>query len=200
MSYPVSFEMDYVEKRSRLTTFFRLLLAIPHFFFAALYTIAFFVVLIVAWFALLVTARWPESLYDFAAGYLRYAGRLGGYLNLGVDAYPPFSGAEYDGYPVRVHIDPPLDHYSRLKVFFRPLYAIGAYIIRYAMAIVLEFVGLASWFVIVVTGRQPQSLQNAINFALTYTIRADALLFLVTEIYPPFGESAEPPMSPATPA
>jgi hypothetical protein len=42
---------------------------------------------------------------------------------------------------------------------------------------------------IVVTGRQPESLQNAINFSLAYTIRADALMFLITETYPPFGEN-----------
>jgi hypothetical protein len=201
MSYPVSFEMDYVEKRSRLTTFFRWLLAIPHFFFAMFYGIAFYVVWIIAWFALLFTAHWPMSLYEFTAGFLRYTARLSAYLNLGVDKYPPFSGAEDDSYPVRVHIAPPLERYSRLKVFFRWIYAIGALIIRYAMGIVLSLVSFVGWFVIVITGRQPESFQNALNFALTYTIRADALLFLITETYPPFGsESAQPPMAPASPA
>ncbi len=199
MSYPVSFEMDYVARRSRLTTFFRWLLAIPHLIFAAVYAIAFYVVWIVAWFALLFTARWPASLYEFAAGFLRYTARLSAYLYLGVDQYPPFSGAEDDSYPVHVRIAPPLEHYSRLKVFFRWIYAIGAIIIRYAMGIVLSLVSLASWFVILGTGRQPESFQNAINFALTYTIRADALLFLVTETYPPF-ESAQPTTPPASPA
>ena len=199
MSYPVSFEMDHVARRSRLTTFFRLLLAIPHLIFAWLYSIAFYVVLIVAWFALLLTARWPASLYEFATGFLRYTARLGGYLYLGVDQYPPFGGAADGSYPVRVRIAPPLERYSRLKVFFRPIYAIGAFVIRYAMGIVLSLVSLASWFVIVATGRQPESFQNAINFALTYAIRADALFFLITETYPPF-ESAQPPMKPASPA
>jgi hypothetical protein len=200
MEYPVSFEMDYVAERSRLTTLLRWLLALPHFVFATVYAIAFYVVWIIAWFALLFTARWPASLYEFAAGFLRYAARLGGYLYLGVDKYPPFSGADDDSYPVRVRVAPPLEHYSRVKVFFRFIYAIGAIIIRYAMGIVLSFVSIVSWFVIVVTGRQPEALQNALNFALAYTIRADALLFLLTETYPPFGEqSPQPPMQPATP-
>lgn len=198
MPYPVSFEMDYVARRSRLTTFFRWLLAIPHFFFAAFYGIAVYVVLIIAWFALLFTARWPTSLYEFTAGFVRYTARLSAYLYLGVDSYPPFSGAEDDSYPVRVRIAPPLEHYSRLKVFFRWIYAIGAIVIRYAMGIVLSLVSLASWFVIVATGRQPEAFQSAIDFALTYTIRADALLFLLTETYPPL-QSAQPPRSPASP-
>lgn len=193
MPYPVSFEMDYVERRSRLTTFLRWILAIPQLIFAALYAIAATIVVVIAWFALLFTARWPASLYDFVSGFLRYTARLGAYLYLGVDRYPPFGGGEEPDYPVRVIIAPPLDHYSRLKVFFRGLYAIGAYIIRYAMGIILSFVSLVSWVVIVVTGRQPASLQNAINFALTYTITSDALLLLVTETYPPFGGEAAPP-------
>jgi hypothetical protein len=199
MAYPVSFEMDYVERRSRLTTFLRYLLAIPHLFFAFFYGIAAYVVVVIAWFALLFTARWPASLYEFVAGFVRYLARLSGYLYLGVDKYPPFSGAEDDSYPVRVRIAPPLERYSRLKVFFRPIYAIGALIIRYAMGIVLSLVSFVGWFVIVITGRQPESFQNALNFALTYTIRADALLFLITETYPPF-ESAQPPVAPASPA
>lgn len=57
MSYPVTFEMDYVERRSRLTTFFRWLLAVPHFFFLFVYSIGFYMVCVVSWCALLFTAR-----------------------------------------------------------------------------------------------------------------------------------------------
>ncbi len=190
MSYPVTFEMDYVQRRSRLTTFFRYLLAIPHFFFATIYGLAFFIVLVIAWLSLLVTARWPAGLYNFACGFLRYTGRLSAYLCLGVDKYPPFGGAEDDSYPVRVRIAPALDHYSRLKVLFRFIYAILAVVIRYALGIVIGVVSFLSWFAIVITGRQPAGLQNALNFSLNYTIKADALMFYITETYPPFGEDA----------
>ena len=194
MSYPVIFEMDYVDRRSRLTTFFRYILAIPQFFFAWFYAIAFYVVLVIAWFALLFTGRWPSSLYGFAGGFLRYITRLSAYLFLGVDNYPPFSGAEDDSYPVRVHIAPPLPRYSRLKVFFRPIYAVLAIVIRYALGIVLSFVAFLSWFAIVITGRQPASLQNALNFSLSYTTRSDALIFLITQTYPAIEEgNASPP-------
>ena len=43
-AYPVTFEMDYIAQRSRLTTFFRWILATPHFLFAAGYALAFYVV------------------------------------------------------------------------------------------------------------------------------------------------------------
>jgi hypothetical protein len=112
------------------------------------------------------------------------------FFYLGVDRYPPFSGADDGSYPVRVHIAPPLPQYSRLKVLFRMIYAILAMVIRYAMSIIIGFVSVLSWITIVITGRQPESLQNALNFALAYTTRADALLFLLTETYPPFDEQA----------
>jgi Domain of unknown function (DUF4389) len=193
MSYPVTFEMDYVQRRSRVTTFFRGLLAIPHFFFLFFSAIGFIVGYVIAWFALMFTARWPESLYGFMGGFVRYVARLSAYVYLGVDQYPPFGGAEDDSYPVRVHIAPPLARYSRLKVFFRGIYAILAQVIRYAMGIVISFVAFLSWFAIVITGRQPASLQNALDFALSYTTRADALIFLITETYPPFGASDTAP-------
>jgi hypothetical protein len=190
MSYPVAFEMDYVKRRSRLSTFFRYILIWPHLFFAFFYSIAFYVVWILAWFVLLFTARWPASLYEFSGGFLRYITRVTAYFYLGVDRYPPFSGADDDSYPVRVHIAPPQTGYSRLKVLFRMIYAILAMVIRYAMAIVIGFVSFLSWFAIVITGRQPESLQDALKFALSYTTRADALIFLITETYPPIGENA----------
>jgi Domain of unknown function (DUF4389) len=187
--YPVTFEMAYIERRSRLSTFFRGILAIPHFLFLLVYTIGADIALVGAWFALLFTARWPVGLHSFMSGFLRYSARLSAYLYLGVDQYPPFSGAEDDSYPVQLQIEPPLQRYSRPKVFFRGIYAILAMVIRYAMTIVLGFTGLLSCFAILFTGRQPASLQNALKFALTYVIQADALLLLLTETYPPLGEA-----------
>lgn len=157
-------------------------------FFAFFYSIAFYVVWILSWFVLLFTALWPDSLHGFTGGFLRYITRVTAYFYLGVDRYPPFSGAEDENYPVRVHIAPPQRHSSRLKVLFRMIYAILALVIRYACGIVIGFVAFLSWLVIVITGRQPESLQDALNFALSYTSRADAFLFLLTETYPPLGE------------
>jgi hypothetical protein len=189
MTYPVTFEMDYVKRRSRLSTFLRYILVWPHLFFAFFYSIAFYVVWILSWFVLVFTARWPDSLYRFTGGFLRYITRVTAYFYLGVDRYPPFSGADDDSYPVRVHIAPPQSQYGRLKVLFRMIYAILAVVIRYALGIVIAFVSFLSWFVVVITGRQPESLQDALNFALSYTTRADALIFLITETYPPLGDN-----------
>jgi hypothetical protein len=187
-TYPVTFEADYVEQRSRLTTFFRLLLAIPHYILMYLWGIGVFFAVVIAWFALLFTGKWPAGLYDFTTGFLRYFTRVNAYTWLLVDEYPPFSGGEEAGYPARLHVGPPLAEYDRLKVGLRFFYAIPAMLIVYVMNIVLELAAVASWFVIVITGRQPKGLQDVIALGVSYVSRANALFALVTETYPPFND------------
>jgi hypothetical protein len=184
--YPVTFKADYVEKRSRLTTFFRLLLAIPHLIAVLFYIFAAEIVTFVAWFALLFTGRYPQGMYDFVAGALRYGTRVCGYTFLLTDEYPPFSGDPATPYPVDLNIGPPKAEYSRLKVLFRIILMIPVYIIAYAMQIVFELGAFLAWFAIVALGRQPKGLQDMIVLGMSYHQRAYGYFFLLTEDWPPF--------------
>ena len=185
-TYPVVYKQDPPEKRSRLTVFFRILLAIPHMILAFFYGIAFFFVVVIAWFAILFTGRWPEGLYSFAAGFLRYSGRLAAYLYLIVDAYPPFDGGEHPEYPVQFIVAPPKPSYSRLKTFFRIILAIPVYVMQYIFSLWLLVVAVAIWFVAVITGRTSPGLMEAMRMPMAYYVRANAYFFLVTEDWPPF--------------
>ncbi len=109
MSYPVTFEADYVQQRSRLTAFFRLVLAIPLAIWGYLYAIAASIALVIAWFAIVFTARYPKGLYGFVSGYTRFMARLTAYVALLSDAYPPFGGSDDRAYPVRMHFAGPLE-------------------------------------------------------------------------------------------
>jgi hypothetical protein len=189
MPYPVTFEADYVEKRSRLTTFFRWILAIPHFIVIIVYAFAAYVVVIIAWFSLLFTGRWPRGMYDFEAGFWRYATAVYGYIFLLTDEYPPF-GPDVDAYPVRLNIAPPKAEYSRLKVLFRIILAIPPYLISYALGIVAQVGAFLSWFAIIFLGRQPKGLQDMIVLGLSYQQRAYTYLFLITEDWPPFTDDS----------
>ena len=82
MSYPVTFEADYVEQRSRLTAFFRLLLAIPLAIWLYLYAIVAWFAIVIAWFAIVITGRYPQGLYDFVAGFTRFLTRFTAYAAL----------------------------------------------------------------------------------------------------------------------
>ena len=52
---------------------------------------AWWVTTAVAWFAIVITARYPEGLYHFGAGALRWMIRVEAYVLLMIDDYPPFS-------------------------------------------------------------------------------------------------------------
>jgi hypothetical protein len=190
LPYPVTFRADYVEKRSRLTTFFRLLLAIPHFFVVTFYMLAAEVVVFIAWFALLFTGRYPRGMYDFVAGALRYSTRVTGYACLLTDPYPPFSGDPATPYPVDLDIAPPKESYDRLKVLFRIILMIPVYIISYAMQIVASVGAIIAWFAIVILGRQPKGLQDMIVLGISYQQRAYAYFALLTEDWPPFTDDS----------
>jgi hypothetical protein len=91
-SYPVSVTIvDPTAPRDRLTVGLRFLLAIPHFFVLVFLLTGFWITTIVAWFLILFTGRYPQALYDFGVGVLRWLIRVEAYVLLLVDEYPPFS-------------------------------------------------------------------------------------------------------------
>lgn len=77
--------------RDRLTVAFRVLLALPHLLVIWALGLAWALTTIVAWLAILFTGRYPEGLYRFGVGVLRWGTRLEAYLLLLTDAYPPFT-------------------------------------------------------------------------------------------------------------
>jgi hypothetical protein len=67
------------------------LLAIPHYIVLFFLWIAALVVVIVAWFAILFTGRYPRGMFDFVEGVIRWHNRVLAYAwVLVTDRYPPF--------------------------------------------------------------------------------------------------------------
>lgn len=190
MPYQVMFESDYVEPRHRGTTFFRWLLAIPLFIWGALWSIAVDVVVLIAWFALLFTGRYPEGLYNFVAGYVRFSGRALAYSNLMTDAYPSFGGADDPSYPVRVTVAPPLPKYGRWRVFLRlPIAMLGLAVSYVGFATVLAIIGsapLLHWIIISNDGRARPSLHRVTWVYTAFSIRITAWAYLIAQDLPPF--------------
>jgi hypothetical protein len=184
--YPVTFEADYVERRNRLTAFFRLILVIPVSIWLALYALVADVAILIAWFAIVFTARYPRGLYDFVAGYVRFLTRVTAYVSLLCDPYPAFGGSDDPVYPVRLKFAGPLERYSRLKTFFRIILAIPILILRYVMELLLKVGAIAAWVVILVIGRMPRGLFDMMVLVNSYMARSDAYFYLLTETYPPF--------------
>jgi hypothetical protein len=89
--YPASIEIADPASRNRMTVALRLLLAIPHIIVLAFVLLAWGFTTIAAWFIILFTGSYPQGLYDFGVGALRWRLRVEAYLLLMVDEYPPFS-------------------------------------------------------------------------------------------------------------
>ena len=99
MAYPVRLSVDYPESLSRGTLLLRLFFgwlyaAIPHGICLMFYGLATFVVVIIAWFAVLFTGKYPKGMFDFVVGLYRWQMRVNAYLLFLTDTYPPFNGRE----------------------------------------------------------------------------------------------------------
>jgi hypothetical protein len=196
-THPVQYEAVYEAERNRLTTFFRLILAIPHFILVALWGIPAYLVTIIAWFAIIITGSYPQGLWDFAARYFVYTGRVNGYYGLLTDVYPPFgSGGDY---PVQVSVQRS-DRQSRLKTFLRYILIIPAAIGTYLLTIAQNAVTFLAWLVIIFTGRMPVPLQNFILFVHRFSIRTTAYALLLVDAYPSFAEGPGPDVAAEPPA
>jgi hypothetical protein len=90
----VTLDFPYPDAKQELNRWLPLvkwLLAIPHYIVLFFLSIAAIVLVIVAWFAILFTGRYPRGLFDFVQGVLRWGNRVTGYaFTLVTDQYPPF--------------------------------------------------------------------------------------------------------------
>jgi Domain of unknown function (DUF4389) len=186
--HPIRLRVTDDLRRTRLTVFFRLILAIPHLIWLSLWAVITILAAIVNWFATLFMGRSPDGLHNFLATFLRYATHVTAYVLLIADPFPGFTGKP--GYPIDLEVDPP-ERQSRLTVFFRSILAIPAMIVANILGYLSRILALFSWFVALVTGRVPQGLRNFAAFALRYETQTYGYLLLLTQRYPSFDVKVE---------
>jgi len=197
VAYPVSYRTEYIEKRSRLSVFFRWAMAIPVALALVFWAVIGIFTMVATWFALVFTGRYPPALYAFNSNVLRAAARFTGYLYLQTDKFPPLGLGEHPEYPIDVVIAPAQEKYSRLKVFFRALLAIPIYIVSAAFGYAVGAVVVAAWFVIVLLGRLPYGMFEAIDFLYGFTVRYYGYAFgMFTDRYPTFTDPPDDPQLP----
>ncbi len=89
--YPVVYEVDYPARLSRLLIFVKWILVFVHQFLIWVLTSIAVLLLVISWFAILITGRYPRAFFDFNSGLMRWYLRVGAYTALLRDEFPPYS-------------------------------------------------------------------------------------------------------------
>ena len=188
VQHPIRLVVNDDLQRTRLTVFFRLILAIPLMLWAVLWAVVAVLAYIVNWFATLFMGQSPDGLHNFLATFLRYTTHARAYLLLVADPYPGFTGKP--GYPVDLEIDPP-QRQNRWTVFFRGILAIPALFLSNLLSQLNQLLAIFSWFIALITGRVPEGLRNFAALAIRIETQTYGYVLLLTDRYPSFNVGIE---------
>jgi hypothetical protein len=227
-TYPLRITGHRDDELSRGLWLVKWLLAIPHYIVLAFLWLAFIVVTIIAFFAILFTRRYPRSLFDFNVGVLRWSWRVGFYSfsALGTDRYPPFSLGPED-YPATLDIAYPGDLSRGLVLVKWWLLAIPHYFVvgvfgwgwwlgwwerddvgwnnsNWPLTAGFGLVGLLVLFAgisLLFRGRYPSGIFAFVMGMNRWVYRVCAYVMLLTDAYPPFrlDQGGDEPVTIATP-
>jgi membrane protein YdbS with pleckstrin-like domain len=205
-TYPASLSIDYPDKLERLSTFFRLLWAIPILILISILTgsgsegfmhhsahnsvmpwggsIAFGLAAATA-LTIIFRQRYPRWWFDFALELTRFSARVGAYLFLLSDQYPSTEDKQ------SVHLDvsypnAPKD-LNRWLPIVKWFLAIPHYIVLAVLLLGAIGATIIAWFAILFTGQYPRGLFDYVVGVGRWALRVNAYAFLlVTDAYPPF--------------
>ena len=172
-------------RRSRLTVFFRILLAIPHLIVLYVWTIGAEIAVVIAWFAGILLGRVPPGLHNFIAGYWRYRTRVTAYVLLLADPYPAFGSGP--PYPIDLIVAPAATQ-NRLTILFRIILAIPAAIVANVLQNVAGIVAILAWFYALFTGKANKGMRDLQAYCLRYQAQTHGYLLLLTQRYPSFSD------------
>ena len=204
-TYPARLDIDYPEKLSRITTFFRVILIIPIAIVLSLLTATGNETIVsvtgetttrtvggissalfcATALMIIIRKRYPRWWFDFARELERFGARVVAYLVFLTDQYP----STVDEQSVHLEIDYPdvekdLNQWMPLVKWFL---AIPHYVVVAILAVVAVFAIVIAWLAILFTGRYPRPLFNYVVGVARWALRVQAYaVLLVTDRYPPF--------------
>ncbi len=193
--YPVRFDADYPESPSRLLAllgaifWIKGLLLLPHILILIVLGVLSSIAYYIGYWAVLITGRYPRSLFDFVAGVERWSMRTDSWMNGLTDRYPPFSLGKPD-YPSRFDVDYP-ESSSRLLallgvVFFKFVLLLPHMFVLYFLGIVLFAVVYIGYWVVLITGKYPGGMFDLVKGVQRWSYRSNAWIVGLTDRYPPF--------------
>ena len=195
--YPVRVDGALDRHLSRWLWLVKWFLAIPHYVVLAFLWLAFAVLSVVAFFAILFTGRYPRPIFDFNVGVLRWTWRVQYYAYgaLATDRYPPFSLRDDPAYPARLQVEYP-ERLSRGLVLVKwwllaiPHYLVVGLFVGGTYAIwhggLIGILALIAMIAVAFTGSYPEPVFDFVLGMNRWVLRVAAYAALMTDHYPPF--------------
>jgi hypothetical protein len=198
--YPLHLRGTLDPPLSRWQPLVKWALALPHVVVLVFLWIAFGALTVIAWGAIVITGRYPRTIFEFNVGVLRWTWRVGfySYSALATDSYPPFTLAEVPDYPARLDVDYARTPSRRAALVQWWLFALPHYLIVGVFASVRCLLVLIAAVAVLVSGHYPQPIFDLLLGLERWTYRVLAYAGLMTSAYPPFrldmgGDDAPPP-------
>jgi hypothetical protein len=179
-------DIDHQEEYARFMPLVKWLLAIPHYLVLILLAIGAFFAVVISWFAVVFTRRYPRGLFDYVVGFYRWAVRVNAYVFLLVDPYPPFTLQDDPAYPVRFEVDYPEQGVDRWRPLIAWLLAIPYLIVAGLLVYLAEILVFFAFFTILFAKRFPEGMFKIVLIAFRWQARGNAYAYWMTTRYPPF--------------
>jgi Domain of unknown function (DUF4389) len=188
-AYPATFNFDAPYAVARWRPLVHWLLVIPQEIVAYVLTIVANVLTFIAFFAILFTKTYPESLFNIVAMTRRYQYRVLTYALFMREPYPPFTfetvtrdpGTD----PSRLSIEYPRE-LNRWAPLYKWFLAIPHYIVLAILGIGAGIIIFISFFVVIITGKWNEGMRRFVLGVFRWAWRVTAYVTLMTDVYPPF--------------
>jgi Domain of unknown function (DUF4389) len=203
-AYPVRIEGELASPLSRWLWLVKWILALPRYMVLAVLWIGVVLLTGVAFLAILLTGRYPRTIFDFNVGVFRWSWRVAfySYLALGTARYPPFTLRDVPEYPARLDVQYP-ERLSRGLVLVGwwllaiPRYMVvailvgGGYLVTGTwgityygglIGVLVAFAGVA----VLITSRYPRESLDLVLGLDRWVVRVADYVFLMRDEYPPF--------------
>ncbi|MEX0987252.1 MAG: DUF4389 domain-containing protein [Bacteroidales bacterium] len=190
MKLVVKRQESYSRGELLLRTFFGwIYIVLPHYFLLFFVGLWAAILRFVAFWVILFTGRYPQSMFEYQAGVMKWTLRLSARMYNVSDGYPAFGVNATDEY-TDLEIPYP-ESVSRglvlLRLFFGVFYvALPHFFILAFRGIYVGILVFLAWWIVLFTGKFPENFHNWIVGQLRWQMRVNLYLYYMTDVYPAF--------------